>query len=542
MKLIDSFISTYVDDSQNVGRSRLLHDKFLNACKAGTPNEVRHLLKTSGDVIDVNMTSNDHKTCLFHAINSKSSELVQLLIRQGADVTKKSFVSYRPHLFSQNFISIDEEPLVTAVRIACPLDLIRCLLENGPKRNHRSNCSASEVVSRSALHHACQAANADVLELLISHGAADVDTRDHNFDTPLHLAVKCRVDVCEDQIRIMRLLVKSGADLEKRNKGGYSALHIATMYGCYAKVEMLLSHGASTDNRQNEAGSGLLHSASYRDRYPLAKLLIENGATINCLNSNGITPLLANISSHGKSDIAALLVYHGATMQEGSISRGSSSNTDDISGSRGYPRGSSGSDNNISGSRSTSSSNSMGYPRGSSSNSMDCPRGSSSSSSSSRSSRRGSGSSNNMSLMASCIHGMRLDCETLAVLLFAAGYDLNQDPWLVPKSERKAFFGSESDVVDTEVVIPGGRMKNLCDWLRRRQSEPRSLTTLCRVRIREQLSIHTAGKSIVNNVHKLGLPKAVCDFVKLEDVIKFEKDGLKFVNGTDGFLYKSMYA
>ena len=143
--------------------------------------------------------------------------------------------------------------------------------------------------------------------------------------------------------------------------------------------------------------------------------------------------------------------------------------------------------------------------------------------------------------MALCMNGMRTDSATLAVLLFAAGYDSNQDPWLVPTSERKEFYGNDRDVVDTEVDIPAGRMKNLCDWLRRRLSEPRSLTALCRVRIREQLSIHAAGRSIVDNVNKLGLPIDLCDFVKLEDVLKVGKDGLKFVNGAEGSIYTSMY-
>ena len=219
-------------------------------------NDVRHLLNTSGDVIDVNMTSHDHKTCLFLAINSNSLELVQLLIHQGADVTKKSFVSYRRDLLSNNFISVDEAPLETAVRIGCHPDLIICLLKNDPKGSHRSNCSTSEVVSRSALHHACQAVNADVVELLISQGA-DVETRDYNFDTPLHLAVKCRVDVCKDQIRIMCLLVKSGADMEKRNKRAHSPLHIATSYGCYAKVAMLVYHGATMQESSISRGSSI---------------------------------------------------------------------------------------------------------------------------------------------------------------------------------------------------------------------------------------------------------------------------------------------
>lgn len=124
---------------------------------------------------------------------------------------------------------------------------------------------------------------------------------------------------------------------------------------------------------------------------------------------------------------------------------------------------------------------------------------------------------NNLSLLASCINNLRLDCESLAVLMVEAGYDLNQDLWLVPQ-ELRIIFKPSSEVTTcvSSISIPEGRVRRLCEWLHRRQRNPEELSKLCRMVIRRQLSEALDGRSIVIGISQLPLPPALRDFVFLK--------------------------
>lgn len=111
-------------------------------------------------------------------------------------------------------------------------------------------------------------------------------------------------------------------------------------------------------------------------------------------------------------------------------------------------------------------------------------------------------------LLGMCIGNMRLDCESLAVLMVQAGYDLTADRWLVP---------GYVDADSPRIEIPAGRVRNLCDWLRTKQETPRSLAECCRVIVRRWLSKCAGGRTIVQSIHQLPLPTAIKNFLLLKD-------------------------
>ena len=156
-------------------------------------------------------------------------------------------------------------------------------------------------------------------------------------------------------------------------------------------------------------------------------------------------------------------------------------------------------------------------------------------------------------LLATCIHNLRLDCESLAVLMVQAGYDLSHDVWLDPDYSPQRFADQEvsleprpSDLSSTAtprqssrsgvrnrssdpvrlgapssvvppVTIPAGRVRRLCDWLRAKQESPRSLSEACRVVLRRHLSECSGGRTIVPSIYRLPLPTAIKNFVLLKD-------------------------
>lgn len=156
---------------------------------------------------------------------------------------------------------------------------------------------------------------------------------------------------------------------------------------------------------------------------------------------------------------------------------------------------------------------------------------------------------NGRTLLATCIHNLRLDCESLAVLMVQAGYDLRHDHWLDPDYSHHPLAADSQDqetarndpvsatrpssrsgvrnrsypasarppAVSPVVTIPEGRVRRLCDWLRAKQETPRSLAESCRVVLRRHLSDCCGGRTIVPSIYRLPVPTAIKNFVLLKD-------------------------
>jgi ankyrin repeat protein len=175
------------------------------------------------------------------------------------------------------------------------------------------------------LHNATTAGNARKLKKLLTAGA-DVNARDSEGDTCLYLAcrdgwldvVKLLVEHGADVnlpiayrgmlplgvasqrkngrgpfVRIVELLVKKRADVDRRDGEGWPPLLIAIQQQCVDVVRALLNAGASTD----PAGWGF----SFRER----KFDINDG--------RHWTPLQMAIMHHNV-DAVRLLLEHGATL------------------------------------------------------------------------------------------------------------------------------------------------------------------------------------------------------------------------------------
>lgn len=117
----------------------------------------------------------------------------------------------------------------------------------------------------------------------------------------------------EDRAATVKLLIEGGADIEFIDNDGYSPLMAAAAFGCYTAAEELIKQGAEV-NRVNEDGKSALHFAitdSYNyDTYPdgkeidqpdqmdeelklkIIRLLVKNGADINASEKEILTPLM----------------------------------------------------------------------------------------------------------------------------------------------------------------------------------------------------------------------------------------------------------
>jgi len=87
-----------------------------------------------------------------------------------------------------------------------------------------------------------------------------------------------------------RLFLERGADVNARNKNGYTPLHYACWKGHGGTVHLLLDHGADPNARGGLEDTPL-HWACFHGRTGATRLLLDHGADANARNKWGDTPL-----------------------------------------------------------------------------------------------------------------------------------------------------------------------------------------------------------------------------------------------------------
>ncbi|MGQ0510249.1 MAG: ankyrin repeat domain-containing protein [Betaproteobacteria bacterium] len=106
-------------------------------------------------------------------------------------------------------------------------------------------------------------------------------------------------------------LLDGGADVEAKDPGsGASALHYAVMKDNLALVGVLLKRGADVNSR-TRSGTTPLHTAVLYGRLEVAQFLIEKGAEINARSPSGATPLSIAEAANLKP-LSRMLRLHGA--------------------------------------------------------------------------------------------------------------------------------------------------------------------------------------------------------------------------------------
>ncbi|KAK8092806.1 hypothetical protein PG999_014393 [Apiospora kogelbergensis] len=130
--------------------------------------------------------------------------------------------------------------------------------------------------SSTALHLATYQGDIDTAEVLIKAGA-DITPRNNRGDTPLMYAA------IGGQVEMAKLLLEQSteADVNVQNAVGITALHFSA--GCVKEdavgemIPLLCNHGAEKEMR-NEFGHTPLHVAAMRDHTAALRFLISNGA------------------------------------------------------------------------------------------------------------------------------------------------------------------------------------------------------------------------------------------------------------------------
>ncbi|XP_066594349.1 ankyrin repeat and KH domain-containing protein 1 isoform X2 [Prorops nasuta] len=134
----------------------------------------------------------------------------------------------------------------------------------------------------------------------------DVDSEtDSNHDTALTLAC------AGGHEELVELLLSRGADIEHRDKKGFTPLILAATAGHQKVVEILLNHGADIEAQSERTKDTPLSLACSGGRYEVVELLLERAANKEHRNVSDYTPL-SLAASGGYVNIIKLLLSHGA--------------------------------------------------------------------------------------------------------------------------------------------------------------------------------------------------------------------------------------
>ena len=227
--------------------------------------------------------------------------IIELLLESGADVHGKAdyrtplfFAMHDPEIRDRLLARGARETLFTAVAEGS-LDKVRTYLDRDT-----SWASVRDEVDMTPLFCASGRRDLPIMGILLEAGADPNAVAERSYGvSPIHEA--CRGSERDSGAAVSRL-ADSGANLDARDKGGITALHIAARDRSVEAVRVLLARGAdpnaedrgrkSTPLRRAVANTGRSGTAGKSDQaIAITELLLAHGADPGHVNRSGKTLL-----------------------------------------------------------------------------------------------------------------------------------------------------------------------------------------------------------------------------------------------------------
>jgi len=132
------------------------------------------------------------------------------------------------------------------------------------------------------LHYACQNSNLQIVKLLLLN-RANVNAK-NRYSTLYPIFDTLTAINQENSFSILKLLIEAGADINKVDSFGNTALHYAVERGNQKLIELLLLFGCDVNKTQRYDKNRPLHFACFQKNEKIVKILIEAGADSDLLN------------------------------------------------------------------------------------------------------------------------------------------------------------------------------------------------------------------------------------------------------------------
>jgi len=241
---------------------------------------------------DINLYTRDRETPLVLALENQHFDFAKYLISAGADIDQWDLYGRSPL-----YTAVDLSTLPTGGRPDTPssdkttaLEVIQMLLDKGanpnlqlklrpPYRNVVFDRGGDQVLSTGAtpLLRASKAGdNLAAMQLLLEHHAL-VDLPTADGITPLMIAAgmghgsnptRGRYQTDDDAVEALKILLKAGADINRRAANGQTALHGAALKGWNATIRFLAENGAQLEAKDRDGKTPLdFASGNYKPAF-----------------------------------------------------------------------------------------------------------------------------------------------------------------------------------------------------------------------------------------------------------------------------------
>ena len=278
-----------------------------------------------------------HKGTLLHlAVREGRFEIVRLLLAHGADINSRKDYATSPYIaslqrHSQGLESHSERPLDGGLDAID--DIENALLDTNVDVSSEEITDAEMGLGArrfTPLHLAASEGHLDICQMLLERNA-DVRVHGDSGDTPLHLAASSH------HLEIVRILLQYNAEVNPGNEdgctpllmalskenalddGGSTSLHPLSQglqrgdLNIVRLVRLLLESGANV-NVYDTSRNTPLHFAASAGNLDVARMLLELGAEVDSQNDERLTPLqrASQGMREGHRDIVRVLLDHGA--------------------------------------------------------------------------------------------------------------------------------------------------------------------------------------------------------------------------------------
>ena len=244
-----------LEDKDELGMTKLHH-----AVRANDYDLVESLIQSSASV---KSRDTNGQTPLHFAVERGFIKCMEVLVEHGADLQMTDNSGFSPFLWA---VVAGQEGATTAL-LSLDVDV--------------NEFSAD---GKSALAWAANLEWFSTAKLLLEHQNSVFATKIKQTPLPLEEAA------ASGNLSIVQLLVKHGADLNHRDRDGWSPIHWAAEEGHLEIVRLLLDYGANS-NAVSSYGTSPLHCAANGGHVSIVSLLLERVSDPLKTTCHGWTPL-----------------------------------------------------------------------------------------------------------------------------------------------------------------------------------------------------------------------------------------------------------
>ncbi|KAI4491033.1 hypothetical protein M0802_010536 [Mischocyttarus mexicanus] len=303
-------------------------DLSNNLCNAIKEKDLNKVINLISEGANVNACDNTGTFPLQIAIQKESKEILEELIRKGADinieVNNKKLVEYAMQESNVDIVKLLVENGANIIfNDNNKEDILHYLIKNGMLEQLQSyegiNKDFQTKDGHTLLIMATKEGQLEIVKYLCNMGV-DVNERSSRNSTALHFV---KENSSDSIMEIVQLLIDNGAEIDAVNSFGYTPLQCALDDHHYKIAKLLIEKGAdinkiytNTHYARQRLNGTLLHWASRNyNSDKTMKFLIENGANINDTEYDGRTPLCLLVKHGGTPEMVKFYVENGANLE-----------------------------------------------------------------------------------------------------------------------------------------------------------------------------------------------------------------------------------